>query len=274
MRRRRGQGAGPEGAGPYFTTSGSTGARLLVAASRTQANNASRPLTKCRRHFAPSCKRSNDHGARQVSDRASSTHRHPYHLLVRGELLRLRHEAQIGPGRPPSAGEFLLRLLVGHRRHGDDVLPLLPVHRRRHLTYRKNSRPIRVSERVCRAGRSTNELGSVVPWAVSRPVSCDHLPNRPLNHRSHAKPPGLPEHIYPSRRARGGTRGGRGTAHRARALRRRRGGAARHRPRRGAALAACTCRDRLPRRGRELHSAMATAACSSTPKRGARETDF
>ena len=28
------------------------------------------------------------------------------------------------------------------------------------------------------------------------------------------------------------------------------GGAARHRPRRGAALAACTCRDRLPRRGR------------------------
>ena len=116
--------------------------------------------------------------------------------------------------------------------------------------YRKNNRPIRVSERVCRAGRSTNEQRSVVSWAVSRPVSCDHLPYRPLNRRSHAKRPGLPEHLSPSRRTRGGTRGGRGTAHRARALRRRRGGAARHRPRRGAALAACTCRDRLPRRGR------------------------
>ena len=75
-------------------------------------------------------------------------------------------------------------------------------------------------------------------------------PQGPLNRRSHAKPPGLPEHLSPSRRTRGGTRGGRGTAHRAQALRRRRGGAARHRPRRGAALAACTCRDRLPRRGR------------------------
>ena len=119
-------------------------------------------------------------------------------------------------------------------------------------TYRKNNRPIRVSERVCRAGRSTNERGSVVSWAVSRPVSCDHLPNRSLNRRSHAKPPGLPEHLSPSRRTRGGTRGGRGTAHRARALRRRRGGAERHRPRHGAALAACTCRDRLPRRGLAL----------------------
>ena len=34
-------------------------------------------------------------------------------------------------------------------------------------TYRKTNRPIPVSERVCRAGRSMCDQGSVVSWPVS-----------------------------------------------------------------------------------------------------------
>ena len=41
------------------------------------------------------------------------------------------------------------------------------------MTYRKYNRPIRVSERACRASRSMNEQGSVVP----RAVSCGHFLN-------------------------------------------------------------------------------------------------
>jgi Ca2+:H+ antiporter len=49
-----------------------------------------------------------------------------------GRLLGLRSQAQVGLQRFPALRELPLGLLVAHRRHDDDVLTLLPVHRRRH----------------------------------------------------------------------------------------------------------------------------------------------
>src|SRR3546814_13128930 len=67
----------------------------------------------------------------------------PYTTLVRSSLSvpalsrasasRLLHHAQVGLLLFPAAREHLLGLLVVDRRHDDDVLALLPVHRRRHL---------------------------------------------------------------------------------------------------------------------------------------------
>src|SRR3546814_10048007 len=53
--------------------------------------------------------------------------------LSRASAARLLHHAQVGLLLFPAAREHLLGLLVVDRRHDDDVLALLPVHRRRHL---------------------------------------------------------------------------------------------------------------------------------------------
>ena len=45
----------------------------------------------------------------------------------------MRHDAQVGLGGFPAAGELRLGLLVGDGRDDDHVLALLPVHWRRHL---------------------------------------------------------------------------------------------------------------------------------------------
>src|SRR5262245_34612496 len=46
---------------------------------------------------------------------------------------RLRHDADIGLGRLPTLRVLLLGILVRHRAGDDHVLPVVPVHRRRHL---------------------------------------------------------------------------------------------------------------------------------------------
>ena len=87
------------------------------------------------------------------------------------------------PGCPVALHEAGIDALPFEDGRFDAVMVNQVLHHLPDATYRKNNRPIRVSERVCRTGRSTNERGSVVPWAVSWAVSCDHLPNRPLNRR-------------------------------------------------------------------------------------------
>src|SRR5947207_1903504 len=56
--------------------------------------------------------------------------------LSRNSSLRVRHDADIGLGRFPALGILLLGILVGDRSGDDDVLAVLPVHRRRHLVLR------------------------------------------------------------------------------------------------------------------------------------------
>src|SRR5262245_24173964 len=48
-------------------------------------------------------------------------------------LLRLGYDSHIGLWRLPAAWIGLLRILVRHGRHNDDVLPLFPVHGSRDL---------------------------------------------------------------------------------------------------------------------------------------------
>src|SRR5262249_53366540 len=50
----------------------------------------------------------------------------------RNSSLRLRHDADIGLGRLPALRILLLGVLVGDRSGDDDVLAVLPIHRRRH----------------------------------------------------------------------------------------------------------------------------------------------
>src|SRR5262245_35880428 len=52
-------------------------------------------------------------------------------------LLRLSDEPQVGLHGFEAGGVRLLRLVVGDGGDDDDVLPLLPVHRRRHLVLRR-----------------------------------------------------------------------------------------------------------------------------------------
>ena len=90
-----------------------------------------------------------------------------------------------------------------------------------------------------------------------RSLSCflRPFPERPLTRRSHAKPTQLAGNLFLFHRARGGARRERSAAHRTRALCRRHGRASRHRPCRGAPLAARARRDRLHRRFRRTRSA-------------------
>src|SRR5262249_39766661 len=53
--------------------------------------------------------------------------------LILDSTLRLRHDADVMPRRLPALRVLLLGFLVADRAGDDDVLTMLPIHRRRHL---------------------------------------------------------------------------------------------------------------------------------------------
>ena len=97
-------------------------ARSRLRRSRTAVSIASW-LRPNRRHSANATRALGPFGRRGALRRL-------YLVLRNAELLRLRNDAQIGLGRFPAGRVFRLGLLVGNRRRNDDVLTLLPVHRR------------------------------------------------------------------------------------------------------------------------------------------------